>query len=99
MVTTRNGRPSDSKSMLIATPNFVVTRSPKRKAKAPEKRTVAASQNLEPRRLMETNRETKLRCIERYPRAMMTMSMVSACYMSQQEISQRAGKGNSVKVP
>lgn len=79
MVTTRNGRPSDKRSTLMGTPSFVVTKRPNKKAIMPEKRTVAASQNFEPRRLMEKKRETKLRCIDKYPRAMITMSMVSAC--------------------
>ena len=79
IVTTKNGSPSDSRITLIGTPSLVVTKRPNRKAKTPEKRTVVANQNLEPILLIEKNKETKLRCIEMYPRAMITMSMVSAC--------------------
>ena len=48
IVTTRKGKPSDKRTMLIATPNFVVTISPNRKAKTEESKTENASQKLDP---------------------------------------------------
>src|ERR1700761_2880516 len=61
-VTTRNGSPSDNRTMLTGTPSFVVVTSPNRKAKRLENRTETANQALEPRRFMETNSERKVRC-------------------------------------
>jgi hypothetical protein len=50
--------------MFRGTPILVVTISPNKKANTDEKSVVAKSQKLEPILLMETNRETKVRCIE-----------------------------------
>jgi hypothetical protein len=78
MVTTRNGSPSDKRTMLMGTPSLVVTSSPKRKAKIDEISTLVASQKLEPIRRIERNSETNVRCMEMYPRTMTTISRVSA---------------------
>jgi hypothetical protein len=78
-VTTRNGSPSDNSSILIGTPSFVVTRRPNRKAKEPEMSTEVASQTWDPRRLIDINRNTKVRCIDMYPSVMIAISIVSAC--------------------
>src|SRR4051812_14536689 len=64
MVTTRKGRPSESRTIEIGTPIFVVTKRPKRKAKTDEKMTLVASQKLDPMRRIDRKSETKVRCIE-----------------------------------
>jgi hypothetical protein len=79
-VTTRKGRPSERRSILIGTPSLVVISKPKRKAKVLDSKTEKASQNLDRSRRIDMKRDTKVRCIERYPRVMMAMSIVSACY-------------------
>ena len=81
IMTTRNGRPSESRTRLIGTPIFIVTVSPKRNAKTEEVRTVAASQKLDPSLRMERKSDTNVRCIERYPKTMIMMSRVSAFLM------------------
>lgn len=65
---------------MIGTPNFVVTMSPNKKANSEEKSTVVASQKLEPIRRIERNRDTKVKCIERYPRTMIKISRDSAFF-------------------
>ncbi len=80
MVTTRNGSPSESRTRLIGTPNLVVTMTPKRNAKTEEIRTEVASQALDPISRIDMKRDTNVRCIDRYPRTMMTMSSDSAFY-------------------
>src|SRR3569833_1318919 len=64
MVTTKKGRPSDNRTMVMGTPSFVVTIKPKRKAKTDENSTVVPSQTLEPSLRMDTNSDTKVRCME-----------------------------------
>jgi hypothetical protein len=78
IVTTRNGRPSERRTTFSGTPILRVTVRPKKNAKTDEQRTVAASQNFEPMRFMDKNKETNVRCIERYPRIIMSMSRDSA---------------------
>jgi hypothetical protein len=49
-----------------------------RKANVDEKITVVPSQNLDPKRLMDMNSERNVKCMERYPRNMITISSGSA---------------------
>src|SRR5271168_2623247 len=79
IVTTRKGSPSDNSTILMGTPSLVVTSRPNKNAKMPDSSTDVASQKLEPSRFMERNKEMNVRCIDKYPSAMMTMSRVSAC--------------------
>ena len=64
MVTTRNGRPSDSRTMFNGTPSLVVTIRAKRNAKTEEKRTEIPSHAFEPSRRIERKSETKVKCME-----------------------------------
>ena len=76
--------------MLIGTPSLVVTSRPNKNANTLESSTDVASQKLEPSRFMERNKEMNVRCIDRYPRVMMTMSRVSACcFMSATKLESR----------
>jgi hypothetical protein len=52
----------------------------RRKLNVDDTKTVAPSQNFEPIVRMLRNRETKVKCMVRYPMTMMTMSMVGAFY-------------------
>jgi hypothetical protein len=77
-VTTKKGNPSERRTMFRGTPSLVVTIRPNRNAKEPDSRTEAANQAFDPSLLMDKNRETKVKCIERYPRTIITMSSDSA---------------------
>src|ERR1700722_5013908 len=79
IVTTRKGSPSDNSTILMGTLSLVVTSRPNKNAKTLDSSTDAASQKLEPSRFMERNKEMNVRCIDKYPSVMMTMSRVSAC--------------------
>lgn len=82
MITTKNGRPSDSKIKLMGTPNLWVVKQANKNAKPEEKRTDVASQKFEPRRRIDRKSEMNVECIERYPKAMIAISIVSAFYTS-----------------
>jgi hypothetical protein len=81
-VTTRKGNPSDRRTIFKGTPSLVVTIRPNKNANEPERRTEAASQKLEPSRLIDRNRDTKVKCMERYPRTIITISRDSAFWTS-----------------
>src|SRR5277367_2711926 len=85
IVTTRKGSPSESNIMLIVTPSLVVTRRPKRNAKMLDKSTDVANQKLEPNLFIDRNRDMNVKCMDKYPRVMMMISNVSACWVCQQK--------------
>lgn len=65
IVTTRNGNPSDNRTRLIGTPNFVVTMVPNRKANTEEIKTDVASQKFDPMFLIDMKSDTNVKCIDR----------------------------------
>ena len=83
IVTTKNGRPSDKRTILMGTPSLVVVTRPNKNAKRLERSTETANQAFEPSRFMLKNKEMKVRYIDRYPRVIITISRVSACCSGQ----------------
>jgi hypothetical protein len=65
IVTTRNGSPSDNRTIVIGTPSFVVTLRPNKKANTEENKTVVANQKFDPMRRIDRKRETKVKCMAR----------------------------------
>ena len=71
--------------MLTATPNLVVTISPKRKANAPEMRTEKASQKFDPRRFIATKSDTKVKCMDKYPSLGFRRALLNTRRMSRRQ--------------